>query len=63
MFASAFVAVSSSTAAAFAPKSRIVHAATRAYSRSTVAMMAHPKGELSRKIFVPTLVGFYTDLL
>lgn len=49
MFASAFVAVSSSTAAAFVPKSRIVHAATRAYSRSTVAMMAHPKGECQER--------------
>jgi hypothetical protein len=46
MLASAFVAVSSSTAAAFVPKTRLAfkHAATRSYSRSAMTMMAHPKG-------------------
>jgi hypothetical protein len=46
MFASALVAVTSSTAAAFAPKTQYVfqHATRRAFSRSTVSMMANPKG-------------------
>jgi hypothetical protein len=48
MLSAALFAVSSSTAAAFGPKSSLAFrhgaGATRAFSRSTAAMMANPKG-------------------
>jgi hypothetical protein len=46
MFTTALFAVSSSTAAAFGPKSSVAfrHGAARSFSRSSAAMMANPKG-------------------